>query len=172
MERGLYPERSRRVGVLNLNVHNRYLLSKWLNEDGVWQNLLRRKYLKDKTITHVQHMSGDSQFCACLTTIKDEFLGLRSFSLGDGSQMRFWDDFCIRSRPLKVLYPSIYNIVRKRSATVQSVLSITPTNIAFRRSLSSNLQAWHQIVAMVTNVWPVYLGSTSKWEIYKFFVTN
>ena len=44
-------------GVLNLDVHNMCLLSKWLfrllNGDGVWQQLLRNKYLKDKTLTHV-----------------------------------------------------------------------------------------------------------------------
>jgi hypothetical protein len=43
------------LGVLNLDVQNRCLLSKWLfkllNEDGVWQQLLRNKYLKNKTLT-------------------------------------------------------------------------------------------------------------------------
>jgi len=38
------------LGVLNLDVQNKCLLSKWLfkllNEDGVWQPLLRNKYLK------------------------------------------------------------------------------------------------------------------------------
>jgi hypothetical protein len=41
--------------VLNLDVHNKCLLSKWLfnliNRDGAWQQLLRNKYLRDKTLT-------------------------------------------------------------------------------------------------------------------------
>ena len=45
------------LGVLNLDVHNKCLLNKWLfrllNEDGVWQQLLRNKYLRDKTLTQV-----------------------------------------------------------------------------------------------------------------------
>jgi len=53
-------------GILNLDLQNRCLLSKWLfrllNEDGVWQNLLRRKYLRNKTLTQVEQMPGDSHF--------------------------------------------------------------------------------------------------------------
>ena len=45
------------LGVLNLDVQNKCLQSKrlfkLLNGDGVWQQLLRNKYLKDKTLTHV-----------------------------------------------------------------------------------------------------------------------
>jgi hypothetical protein len=54
------------LGVLNLNLQNKCLLSKWLfrliNEDGVWQNLFMNKYLRNKTITQAQYMPGDSQF--------------------------------------------------------------------------------------------------------------
>jgi len=52
------------LGVLNLGVHNKCLLSKWLfkliNGDGVWQKLLKNKYLRDKTLSQVQYMPGDS----------------------------------------------------------------------------------------------------------------
>ena len=56
------------LGVLKLDVQNKCILSKWifklLNGDGVWQQLLRNKYLKHKTLTQVQHLPGDSQFRA------------------------------------------------------------------------------------------------------------
>ena len=62
------------LGVLNLDVHNKCLLSKWLfrllNEDGVWQQLLRNKYLRDKTLTQVQYLPEDSQFWAALMKVK------------------------------------------------------------------------------------------------------
>jgi hypothetical protein len=79
------------LGVLNLGVHNRCLLSKWLfrllNEDRVWQQLLRNKYLRDKSLTQVQYLPGDSQFWAGLMKVKEEFLSLGKFDLGDGSQV-------------------------------------------------------------------------------------
>jgi hypothetical protein len=84
--------------------------------------------------------------------VKEEFLSLGKFDLGDGSQVRFWEDVWIRPRPLKSLFPALYNIVRKKSASVRTVFSTTPLNVAFRRSLvGGNLQAWYEVVAMVAD---------------------
>lgn len=145
------------LGVLNLDVHNKCLLSKWLfkllNGDEVWQQLLRNKYLREKTLTQVQYLSRDSQFWVGLMKVKGEFLSLGKFDLGDGSQVRFREDSWIRPHPLKLLFPALYNIVRRKSATVRLVLSGIPLNVTFRRSLMVvNLQAWHELVAMLVNV--------------------
>jgi hypothetical protein len=124
-----------------------------LNGDGVWQQLIKKKYLRDKTLTQVQYMPGDSQFWAGLLKVKDEFLSMGRFDLGDGTQVRFWEDSWITPRPLKTIFPALYNIVRKKSASVRTVLSTTPLNVAFRRSLMGpNLQAWHNVVLMVAHV--------------------
>jgi len=73
--------------------------------------------------------------------------------LPHGSQVRFWEDSWIRPRPLKSLFPALYNIVRRKGATVRLVLSTMPLNVSFRRSLmGANLQAWHEVVAMVVDV--------------------
>jgi hypothetical protein len=85
--------------------------------------------------------------------VKGEFLSLGKFDLGDGPQVRFLEDSWIRSCPLKSLFPALYNIVRRKSASVRSVLSTTPLNVAFRRSLICvNLQTWHDVMAMVAEV--------------------
>ena len=98
-------------------------------------------------------MPGDSQFWAGLMKVKGEFLSMGKFDLGDWSQVQFWEDSWIRPRPLKSIFPALYNIVRKKSASIRTVLSTTPLNVAFRRSLVGvNLQAWHDVVAMVVNV--------------------
>jgi hypothetical protein len=98
-------------------------------------------------------MIGDCQFWAGFMKVKMEFLALGKFDLGDGSQVRFWEDSWIRSRPLKSLFPALYNIVRKKSASVRSILSTIPLNVAFRRSLTDvNLQAWHNVVVMMANI--------------------
>jgi hypothetical protein len=85
--------------------------------------------------------------------VKGEFLSLGKFDLGDGSQVRFLEDSWITSWPLKSIFPVLYNIVRKKSAYVRMVLSTIPLNVAFRRSIVGvNLQAWHDVVAMVVGV--------------------
>jgi hypothetical protein len=54
------------LGILDLEKQNTSLLNKWLfqliNGDGAWQQLLRNKYLRDKSITQVNKKPGDSQF--------------------------------------------------------------------------------------------------------------
>ena len=98
-------------------------------------------------------MPGDSQFWAGLMKVKDEFLSMGRFDLGDGTQVRFWEDSWITPRPLKTIFPALYNIVRKKSASVRTVLSTTSLNVAFIRSLMGpNLQAWYNVVLMVAHV--------------------
>ena len=73
------------LGILNLEQQNRCLLSKWwfrlVNEDGVWQNLLRRKYLSNKSLTQGQHRPRDSYFWAGLMKVKEDFLACGTFKV-------------------------------------------------------------------------------------------
>ena len=82
------------MGIQNLDLQNKCLLSKWLyklgNEDGMWQELLRNKYLKNKTLSQVNNKAGDSHFLMGLMAVKDQFLNLVRLNLRDGSQIRFW----------------------------------------------------------------------------------
>ncbi|WVZ90587.1 hypothetical protein U9M48_036874, partial [Paspalum notatum var. saurae] len=127
------------MGIRNLEVQNVCLLSKWLfkliNEEGIWQIILKRKYLRGKTIGEVQWKPRDSHFWSGLTKVKGRFLQLSSFILHDGSQIRYWEDRWFGHLPLKIQYPSLYNIARKKNVTVLSVFSSIPLNISFRRAL-------------------------------------
>lgn len=84
------------LGIKNLNVQiqNKCLLSKWLfkllNEEGIWQNLLTKKYFSNKTLSQVDKKSRDSYFWAGLMKVKDTFLGGGSFLIRSGTQVRFW----------------------------------------------------------------------------------
>jgi hypothetical protein len=49
-------------------------------------------------------------------------------------------------------YPSLYQIVRHKSATVAKVFSSVPLNVAFRRALvGHNLVVWHNLVQRLVN---------------------
>ena len=54
------------LDIKNLDIQNRSLLSKCLfkliNEEGIRQSLLRKKYLKNETISQVQKKPEDSHF--------------------------------------------------------------------------------------------------------------
>jgi hypothetical protein len=59
MEYQLPTKGSGGLGVQNIDIQNKCHLSKWLfkllNEEGLWQTMLRRKYLHQRTLPHVQH---------------------------------------------------------------------------------------------------------------------
>jgi hypothetical protein len=63
------------LGISNLEYRNTSLLCKWLwrleNDDGLWQQLLRAKYLKKVTLTQCKHKPTDSHFWSGLMSVKD-----------------------------------------------------------------------------------------------------
>ncbi|XP_062188905.1 uncharacterized protein LOC133892218 [Phragmites australis] len=127
------------LGIQNLDLQNKCLLSKWLfrliNEDGVWQRLLRKKYLPNKTLTQVQHRPGDSHFWSGLLKVKDDFLAGGCFKVQSGEQVRFWKDIWLGDKPLREAYPNLFRIVKKKYDTVANVLRTVPLNVSFRRGL-------------------------------------
>ena len=60
------PKEQGGLVIMDLETQNKCLLSKWLfkliNEEGIWQQQLRNKYLANKTIIQVEKKSRDSQF--------------------------------------------------------------------------------------------------------------
>jgi hypothetical protein len=60
-----------------LELKNKSLLSKWLfkllNEDGMWQELLHKKYLRSKTLSQVSASPTDSPFWKGLMNVKEDF---------------------------------------------------------------------------------------------------
>lgn len=60
-----------------LEIKNRCLLSKWLfkllNEEGMWQEMLRNKYLQNGTLSQTIAKPTDSQFWKGLMRVKDDF---------------------------------------------------------------------------------------------------
>lgn len=52
------------LGITNLDAQNMCLLSKWLikllNEEGIWQTMLKRKYPSKKTLAQVTKQPCDS----------------------------------------------------------------------------------------------------------------
>jgi len=145
------------LGIHNLDLQNKCLLSKWLfkllNEDGMWQELLRNKYIKDKTLGGCTKKPTDSHFWKGLMNVKDSFMNFGSFKVKDGSQTRFWMDTWLENQPLKDSFPSLFNIVRRKQDSVATVIASVPLNISFRRNLvGTNLRDWHRIVASLQDV--------------------
>jgi hypothetical protein len=93
------------LAILDLEEQNKCLLSKWLfnliNRDGAWQQLLRNKYLSNKSITQVSKRPGDSRFWSRLMNLKDQFLSFGDFRLQSGNQIRSWEDIWLGPNTLR-----------------------------------------------------------------------
>ncbi|WVZ49477.1 LOW QUALITY PROTEIN: hypothetical protein U9M48_000835, partial [Paspalum notatum var. saurae] len=151
------------------------------NEDGMWQQLIRNKYLKNKTLSQVCKKPGDSHFWSSLMAIKTQFLNLESF-IKMGPKLDF-GKIC-GDQPLKYNFPSLFNIVRKKNATVAEVLCSSSLNISFRRALTGNkLTQWHNLVLRTMNAeltegndvfsWKLHRnGSFSVRSMYKHLINN
>ena len=127
---------------MDFELQNKYLLSKWLfkltNEDGIWQHILRNKYLKSKTLTQVEKKSNDSRFWSGLMSVKQDFLKWMMFKVQNEKQTRFWEDKWLGNSTLKEQYPNLFNLVHRKHVTVHTVLNGDPLNVSFRRHLTGN----------------------------------
>lgn len=59
-----------------------------------------------------------------------------SFKVGDGMKTSFWDDKWLGQRPLKQLFPDIYNLNQQQRACVREVWGNPGWNLSFRRLLN------------------------------------
>jgi hypothetical protein len=145
------------LGVANLAINYICLLNKWLfkllNQDGTWQQLLKNKYLGSKSHTQVVRKPGDSHFWASLMNIKEEFLRWGRFRVGEGHATRFWDDRWILDRPLKVIYPNLFNIVRKRNVLVKDVMNGNLPKLSFRRAIVGVKRVeWQNLLTLLASI--------------------
>jgi hypothetical protein len=83
MEHFCQPKDQVGLGIQNLDIKNKCLLSKWIfklfNKEGMWRDLLRNKYLRNKTLSQVNNKASDSHFWSSLTGVKNHFLCLGRF---------------------------------------------------------------------------------------------
>ncbi|WVZ90481.1 hypothetical protein U9M48_036780 [Paspalum notatum var. saurae] len=140
------------LGILDLNTKNSALLRKWLykllTSDGMWQQILRNKYIGSKPLAQLEWKIGESHFWSCLMKVKLDFLRFRTFLVKDGSQVRFWEDTWLDEAPLKDQYPSLYNIARPKSITIAEATSSSPPSICWRRQLyGTNLDIWNSLLS-------------------------
>jgi hypothetical protein len=81
------------LGIEVLDLKNKCLLSKLLfkllNEDDVWQELLRNKYLHFKSLAEVTMKPTYSPFWKGLMKVKEDFFNRGSFTVGNGEETRF-----------------------------------------------------------------------------------
>jgi hypothetical protein len=69
------------------------LLTKWLwkheKEEGLWQTIVNKKYMKGKPLCILRKKQGDSQFWRGLLDCKDTYRNNRKMEIGNGHSTIF-----------------------------------------------------------------------------------
>jgi hypothetical protein len=84
---------------------------------------------------------------------KKFFFSLGTFSIKDGSEIRFWEDRWLGATSFREQYPALYNIVRYKGDTTTKVLETSPPNVSFRRDLlGQRLVSWNAFLLRLANI--------------------
>jgi hypothetical protein len=98
------------VGIKDLIKLNVTLLSKWWwkldHEEGLWQELIRAKYLSKDSIHTITHKLNDSPMWYDLN-VKGIYLRGRTVKIKNGMKTRFWEDSWLFDRSLCSLIPKL-----------------------------------------------------------------
>ena len=81
--------------------------------------------------------------------MKKFFFPYGSFSIKDGSEIRFWEDTWLGTTPLREQYPALYGIVQRRHKgdTLAQVLVDNNPLVTFRRDLiGPRLTSWNELL--------------------------
>jgi hypothetical protein len=70
--------------------------------------------------------------------VKEDFINMGSFIIGNGKDTRFGKDTWQGNESLAEQYPSLYNIVQCKQVSVANVLNQNPLNITFGHTLTKN----------------------------------
>ena len=95
-------------------------------------------------------------------------MGCGAFKIKDGSQIRFWEDTWVDTKPLNDQFPNLYNIVHYPHDTLPNVIHQTPLNVSFRRALvGDKLIAWHNLVAKISGQQLSNGRDTFTWNLHR-----
>ena len=117
---------------------NLTLLAKWWwkleTREGLWQQIVKVKYLWNKTITTVKTNLSDSSCWKEIMKVRDVYIAGRGIKIKDGSLVRFWKDPWLDKTPLMQLYPQLFDICQLPDISFKEVRE-KEFIIPFRRRL-------------------------------------
>jgi hypothetical protein len=130
------------LGVKDLRKQNISLLVKWWwkleTHDGLWQQIIKAKYLKNKSVASVKVRMQDSPGWKTLMKVRDYYFAGRKVILNGGDLVRFCIDPWLDNAALCDSYPALFDICQGQDWTLERVIGSNCV-IPFRRRLSPEM---------------------------------
>lgn len=96
------------LGIKNIRKMNISLLCKWWwklkNEDGIWQDLIKAKYLRNELVNTVKVKFDDSPVWKDIMKVKHLYLRGRKVKSNNGKKTLFWLDPWLEEIPLCITH--------------------------------------------------------------------
>ena len=123
------------------------LLCKWWwkleQKDGLWQEIVRKKYIKNTCISLLKKKPTNSPVWNQLLSVKDIYTSGRKMIVGKGDQTSFWRDIWVCDSSLMDKFPLFFEICNETEITVEKVAS-QGWQFSYRRWLNEDLQCQHR----------------------------
>lgn len=111
------------LGVKDLHKQNISLLTKWWwkleTQQGLWQEVIRAKYMKKDTVTSIKSKFSDSPMWKATMKVKEYYLAGRKVVLNSGNLARVWKDPLNQEISMDKKYPMLYSICNKQEIRVK-----------------------------------------------------
>jgi hypothetical protein len=116
------PKKKGGLGVKDLRKMNISLLCKWWwkfeNEEGLWQEIVRKKYRVKGGIASLREKPTNSPVWNDLIKVKNMYLAGRIMKVGNGADTDFWEDPWCGNIALKSRFRSLYEINNEQHTSV------------------------------------------------------
>jgi hypothetical protein len=116
------------LGIKDLRRQNISLLTKWWwkleTQDGLWQQIVKPRYLRNKSVASVSSRFSDSPCWKSLLLVKETYLARRRIKMNSGNLVRFWHDSWDDGLLLLAHILSFSTSVRCKNALSRSLLIV------------------------------------------------
>ena len=107
-------------------------------QSGVWQDIIRARYLRNRTVADVAPRFSNSPSWKALLKVKEIYMAGRKVITESGNIARVWSDPINGLLPFKDQYPQLFDICNIPECTIKQVFAVE-TGSFFRRRLTPAL---------------------------------
>jgi hypothetical protein len=137
------------LGIRDVAIFNKALLGKWLRRystepNSLWRQVIDSKYGGQGNFwvsNRVNTPHGVSLW-RHIRTGWDVFSQHISYTVGDGSRLRFWHDVWCGDLPLRSQFPSLFQLARAPEASVADLCHFQGTNCVWDIAFNRSVQDW------------------------------
>lgn len=159
------------LGIKNIRKMNISLLVNWWwkleTEDGLWQDIVKAKYVKGKPIGAIKSKINDFPIWSNLLKVRHYYLQGRKCKLGDGKSIRFWQDSWLSDTPLCISFHELFELCKDPDITVAECAN-NGWVVEFKRHLSNYLHnQWYMLADQLNQQAVSQAPDTVSWKCGK-----